>query len=144
MKLYFRLANINDAELLYEIRNDPLTRLNALDQSLVQYKDHIIWFEKSLLNSARKIYIVHQEDRIIGSIRFDKRQPKGWELTWALAANARGQGLGKLMLSQSLDLLTGPYYARIKEANVASEKIAIHSNFIKTASNGGIGHWIKE
>lgn len=122
--MILRLATINDLKLLLKWRNDPLTRKASHNMKKVKDKEHFLWFINALNDPDRKIYIAEKDNLPIGMIRSDKKLC-GFELTWAIAPEERGNKFGKKMVSMLVDKLSGCIlYAQIKKDNIPSIKIA--------------------
>jgi RimJ/RimL family protein N-acetyltransferase len=118
-----RPATFADAKLLLVWRNDPLTRRNSFCASRVKLSEHQEWLRSSLSNPARRIYIAVEEDVPVGTVRGDFSQV-GCELSWAVAPEYRRQGFGRRIVQAAVALFGSPVFARIKEGNLSSEKIA--------------------
>jgi len=126
MDLKFRIATMADAKLLFQWRNDPETRKQCHTTGNIYYDNHLSWLEKSLVNANREIRIVELNGVAVGHIRLDKAVDR-YELTWSVAPNARGKGIGKSMLKATLATLTLPARAEIKSANAASKRMAVYA-----------------
>jgi hypothetical protein len=69
MKL--RKAIFDDWKILLDWRNDPITRENSFETGEVSEQTHKLWFNDSLLNPYREIYILEDNSTPVGSIRSD-------------------------------------------------------------------------
>ena len=69
MKL--RKVRFNDWEILLNWRNDPSTRENSLIKNEISPETHKLWFNDSLMNNRRNIYILEENKLPIGTIRCD-------------------------------------------------------------------------
>jgi RimJ/RimL family protein N-acetyltransferase len=123
--LSLRMANQDDANLLFQWRNDEQTRKACPDDRPIEWNEHLDWLERSLQNPKRKILIVEFARMPVGMVRFDFEGPEA-EVSWTVAPPWRRCGIGKEMVRMAVGLLplTCPVYARIKPDNVASIKIA--------------------
>src|SRR3989344_1181800 len=126
MKLHIRPATLDDAECLFLWRNDEETRRNSINTDPVERESHVGWLTRSLTNSARKLYIVEADGIPAGTVRTDILNDGAYELSWTVAPEARGKGIGKAMLVQFKQevLPEARIVATIQDGNVASEKIA--------------------
>lgn len=70
------------------------------------------------------------EGKPAGSVRLDKFRD-GWELSWTVAPQYRGKGIGKKMVQAGTQLVTTSVYAKILPANSASIKIAKTAGFVE-------------
>jgi len=141
--IHFSEASIQDAELLLRWRNDELSRLSSINQGVINLDEHLAWLTKSLTDTSRKILIAFLGKVPVGTMRMDAFQ-NDTELSWTVAPEARGKGIGKRMLQQALSLTGGRIVARIREENLASQKIALSSGFSKIQVENGIGLWEKQ
>lgn len=119
----FRLATIDDAVLLLRWRNDNETRKSSVHGEKIIMKKHIQWLEKLFQNGNRNIYIVEREGFPVGTIRTDNTNGIV-ELSWTVAPEARGKGIGKKMVLVFANQLKGLIKAKIKFNNTASIHIA--------------------
>lgn len=141
----FRDATINDADLLLSWRNDPATVSASLVQGAVDPDDHIAWLTASLASEARELRIALADQMPIGTVRLDLTDdPDVWELSWTIAPEARGRGLGKEMVTAAAGLAQRPLIAHIRLDNAGSEKIAQAAGFRLESSIDGIGLWRRD
>jgi spore coat polysaccharide biosynthesis protein SpsF len=147
-EIQFRLAQKTDSELLFHWRNDPETQKASLKSAPVSSQEHEEWFSKSLKNESRRIYLAEDKDnRPVGVIRTDllgTDSPFDMETSWTIAPDARGQGFGKVILKEALKLTRGRVLARIKEENIASQKMAEYAEFTHKSTESGIQYWDTE
>lgn len=122
MKLKFRLVTIADANILLKWRNDPETRKSSHNSQKISKDEHIKWLKTSLKNSNRKIFIVEYKKHPVGTIRSDKKKDIT-ELSWTVAPEARGRGIGKEMVAFFANQIIGPIRAEVKVNNEASKRI---------------------
>jgi RimJ/RimL family protein N-acetyltransferase len=118
-----RPVTFADAELLLVWRNDPLTRRNSFCASKVKLSEHQKWLKSSLSNPDRKIYIAVENNIPVGTVRGDFSQA-GCEVSWTVAPEYRRRGFGRRIVQAAVSLLGSPVFARIKQGNLPSEKIA--------------------
>src|SRR3989344_6362215 len=128
--LRIRPSNKDDARLLFDWRNDKDTRAMSGDTAPLVWERHLEWFTKVLSGGfpGRSIFIVENADeRPVGMVRSDEREDGLTEVSYAVAPEWRGKGLGKRMVLQFAgEKLAGKKLAaRIKKGvNPASEAIA--------------------
>ena len=116
---------MEDARALYEWRNDPLMRQQSRNTDAVPWEKHVAWLEQSLTMPTRRFYIAEQGGMPVGTVRADERDGVQ-ELSWTVAPEARGRGIGKRMVLQFVQqvLPNASLLAGIKQGNAASESIA--------------------
>ena len=121
-----RPATMDDAKILFDWRNDPLTRQHSHNSGEVPWKSHLAWLQTSLANPARTLYIAESDGTAVGTVRADLLEGGEYELSWTVAPEARGKGFGKQMVLQfAREMLSGKrLLAEVKRGNIASEKIA--------------------
>jgi RimJ/RimL family protein N-acetyltransferase len=117
-----------DFELLFEWRNDPLTRKYSIKRESVSREEHERWLRASIENQDRRLLIAEVDGEPIGTVRLDRHESE-WELSWTVAPSARGKGLGKKMVSAATGLVSESLIARVRADNLASRRIAEHAGF---------------
>jgi RimJ/RimL family protein N-acetyltransferase len=135
--LKFRLATINDADILLKWRNDLKTRKSSHSVHKINTKEHIKWLTASLKDSNRKIFIVEYDGALVGTIRTDNLRDV-IELSWTVAPNARGCGIGKEMVAHIANKIAKPIQAVVKVGNNASKQIAMYAGMKLIREENGI------
>ena len=144
-----RQANLEDAKILLDWRNDPETRVNSINMEEVLWENHLPWLEKTLKNPSRLLFVAEEDGSPVGTVRADMSEDgKESELSWTVAPTWRGKGIGKKMVSFILEeiFLKGKTLkAEIKEKNIPSIKIAEALGFQKEREiSEGLSMWTKE
>ena len=121
MKL--RRATLDDLERLLAWRNDPATVAASLSSRGVGREEHARWLRGIVDDPRRGLFVVLDGDQLVGTVRADLADD-AHELSWTVAPEARGRGLGKRMVVLLADRLPGPLTAQVKTGNVASRRIA--------------------
>lgn len=129
MKL--RKAIFDDWKILFDWRNDPVTRKNSFNEKEINELTHKLWFNDSLLNPHRNIYILEDDSIPVGTIRSDIILNNKYILSWNINPKQRGKGYGTEILKIYLQDKKGEFIAEIKPENTASIKIAQKNGFIK-------------
>ena len=127
MKL--RKAIFDDWSILLDWRNDPTTRENSFKTEEVSEQTHKLWFNDSLLNPYREIYILEDNLISVGSIRIDTLLINEYLLSWSIAPTQRGKGYGTKILEMLLQDRKGKFIAEIKPENIASIKMVQKNGF---------------
>lgn len=142
--LALRRAELSDSELLLRWRNDPETRRSSIQTGEVSQAEHDGWFRKSLSSPDREIYVAERGSVPVGTVRLDRRE-KGWELSWTVAPEFRGRGIGKQLVAAGARLKHGPILARIRASNEPSIRIAEAVGFRREAfDSDGVQSWTYE
>lgn len=125
--LTIRPARMDDAEALFEWRNDQSAREHYTNSSTVTWDEHRAWLTRSLAGEVpgRAIYIVERNGIRVGMIRVDEEDGHA-ELSYVVAQAERGKGIGKAMVLQfAKEHLAGQKIrARIKKGHAPSESLA--------------------
>ena len=128
-----RPATLEDAERLFQWRNDSLTRAQSLQQQPVEWQAHLNWLQASLQNPDRQIYIAEsaalagqEQSLLLGTVRADKTAGE-YELSWTVAPEQRGKGWGRQMVAALIECLPSgaTYTAVVLLTNPASHRIAV-------------------
>lgn len=121
-----RRASSADAKLLYTWRNDPATRGNSLCHAPVLWETHLQWLETCLADSTRALYVAESSGEAVGTVRSDF-DGKVYELSWTVAPDWRGRGLGLGMVRALIATLPlkSHYQAVVLHGNEASHRIAL-------------------
>ena len=97
------------------------------------------WQERSTIPIGG--YSVGEEDGVpVGTIRADTSGGV-WELSWTVAANARGQGLAKQMVALLAHQIPEPIRAEVKVGNIASARIAEQAGMEFDREEDGVLHY---
>lgn len=126
----FKLAKIEDCDLIYSWANDPEVRKNSFDTEHIKYEDHCKWFEGKLKSSTSNIYIFYDSDVPTGQVRLDIDELKNQAIiSYLIAPNKRGQGYGTRMLLALEELIKAEdinittLVAEVKKDNFPSNNI---------------------
>jgi RimJ/RimL family protein N-acetyltransferase len=128
--LVLRPAAMVDAPLLHEWRNDPEARKNSRQGGVVSWETHQAWFASALASPQYAIRIVEEQGKPVGVVRAE-RFARGWELSWTVAPDARGRGVGRRMLAQFVRTLDGRLVAEIRTGNAPSARIAAAAGLVR-------------
>jgi RimJ/RimL family protein N-acetyltransferase len=131
---------MDDIEILYEWRNDPLTRSASLETNEVKLDEHREWLRDTLARADRKLHIAEREGEPVGIVRLDFHGD-ACEMSWTVAPSARGHGIGKLMVSAMINRIGGLITARIRTDNAASVAIARAAGMVFQREDGELTYW---
>lgn len=125
---------------VYNWRNDPLTRIMNTDSSIVGLADHKKWFEDSLINPNREMYVGFINKIKIGVTRFDlDKNLNTAEVSINLNPAMRGKRLSFSLLSNSIDFYLQnkniKLIAKVKKKNLKSLSIFKKLKFKKYDEN---------
>ena len=94
----YRLARNNDAEFLFQLRNEPSVRKSAFQEQCIEWAGHLSWFHKKMADKNVRILIAEQNGIMLGQIRLDCMEGGEGEVDFAVSEKYRGQGIGKKIL----------------------------------------------
>jgi UDP-2,4-diacetamido-2,4,6-trideoxy-beta-L-altropyranose hydrolase len=128
--LRIREADAADEEILLEWANDPVTRSNSFNASVIGADTHRQWLHSRLKRPVNcSLYISETKDGLpIGQVRFERVEGGDWEIHYGLWRGARGKGLGVRMVELALkhfraDKKNTRILGYVKSANVPSHRI---------------------
>jgi RimJ/RimL family protein N-acetyltransferase len=140
MDIKVREASESDSEDIFTWRNDETTRRMSFTSDKVDWLGHSKWFESSLKNKQRALYICEyfSSKRSIGIVRFDI-DTNNAIISINLNPSERGKGLSKECIKESINRFIEDYvdikeiWAEIKQSNKASQCafISVGFEFIK-------------
>jgi UDP-2,4-diacetamido-2,4,6-trideoxy-beta-L-altropyranose hydrolase len=123
--LSLRPAALSDAGLLLAWRNDEQTRAASHHREPVPWEDHMDWLRRSLADPLRSLWIACRGNQPVGTVRADREGDAGpTTLSWTVAPDQRGSGVGRAMVQLAAQGLSGPLHAEVKAGNAASARIA--------------------
>lgn len=93
MSLFLRNATMDDAELLYEWRNDEVVRMNSFNTKEIVYEEHIKWLKDFLEDESCKIYIIVDDGKDVGQIKVRVIDNEA-EVGYSIGGEYRGHGYG--------------------------------------------------
>ena len=140
--LSLRPATLQDAALLLQWRNDPETRAASHTTDEISPDTHLAWLAKSLSDPTRHLFIAEENGVPVGTLRTDESDGV-LELSWTVAANGRGRGIGKRMVALLASQIPGPIRAEVKIGNEASRRIAEHAGLRFERECHGVLHFVR-
>jgi RimJ/RimL family protein N-acetyltransferase len=140
-----RLASLADADLLFAWRNDTQSRQASRNVDCVKREEHQSWLSRTLGSDDHRLMIAEVCGKPAGVVRAD-RVPQGWELSWTVAPQARGHGVGRRMLVMFVSVLEGRLVATIRSDNVASMRMAAAAGLsrLHSAEDPQFEQWARE
>ena len=103
-KIKIRLANSGDNESIFNWRNNKLSREMFFESMVLTFKEHSNWFNESLSNKKRKLYLGEVNNKKIGICRFDfNEKESSSEVSINMNPEMRSLGFGKRFLFQCIE-----------------------------------------
>jgi len=134
-KYVFRLAELNDCERIFEIRNKPEIRLTSLNQDEIEFCNHEKWFKATLKNPLSHLFVI-DISKIIGVIRFDINGPEA-TISVYIDPHYHQQGFGSLIYREGEKWLENNYMfieeiiAEILPRNLSSKIFFAKMGFVE-------------
>tara|TARA_Y100001958_G_scaffold159984_1_gene164886 strand:+ start:5068 stop:6060 length:993 start_codon:yes stop_codon:yes gene_type:complete len=129
---YLKLLKVqsSDSKILFEWRNDITVRKSSFNKSIINWDDHLIWFNKKINSPNSKNYLARDNQNIpIGQIRLDLNE-KFWLINFSIDKSFRGLGYGKKIIFIMLKLNRNKkFLAKVKSENIASQKVFKNLHF---------------
>lgn len=131
-----RKVTKDDAQLIFDWANDSDARNMAANPSLIDWEEHLIWFNEKIIDSNCFFYILEKNAIKLGVIRFDKNEFDHFLISYSIAPAYRGAGLGTLILKLGLEKIrslhsAGKFVAYVKDSNLSSSKIFQKYKFVE-------------
>jgi UDP-2,4-diacetamido-2,4,6-trideoxy-beta-L-altropyranose hydrolase len=137
-QLKSRIATSEDTKRLFEWRNDQKTREMSINCDHVDWNSHVEWFNDSLKNPNREIYVVFSEEIPCATYRLDIIGDE-CELSLTVDPKQRGKGIATKVIelairSEFAKNRADRIVAHVKADNLASMKAFLRNGFIATSS----------
>ncbi len=141
--MHIREAVESDCMFIFNWRNDFYTKKMSINNTKISYDDHCVWFNESLNNPVKVIYIGENNHNKIGVCRFDLDKNNSIaEVSINLNPIFRGKGYGKDLLISSIEKFEKEYkfllLAFIKKENIASQNLFEFVGFSSSSYHDGI------
>jgi RimJ/RimL family protein N-acetyltransferase len=102
--LHMRKVTMEDARMLFNWRNDWETRKHSRNPGPVTWDEHCAWLRDRIEDAAvpHRMLRVFEDNggSLVGVVRADEREGGAYELSYTVAPDRRGRGLGRLMVLQ--------------------------------------------
>lgn len=135
-QMRLRYATMADAAELLEWRNQPIVRLNSIDQSVIKPDEHLRWLAEIIASPCQHLMIGYHDNQPVGVLRLDEKGDAG-EISIYLTPQAHGRGYGSAILSaqEAWAIETLPNITRliavVKIENLKSHRLFIKQGYIK-------------
>jgi UDP-2,4-diacetamido-2,4,6-trideoxy-beta-L-altropyranose hydrolase len=128
-------ATLNHSKLIYTWRNHPQNRSMSLSNNIISANEHDIWFQKSLQNAKRHIFVAQNINtkKNQGVCRLDIEHDYAIVSIY-LKPNITGAGFGTIILEAliswaKINLTVQELIAEIKPENIKSIKMFLNLGF---------------
>jgi len=147
-----RRSTLNDAYVLWLWRNDAETRRVSLQNAPIEWLEHISWLQERLGDPSSLVLLAESaKGQPVGSVRFDTRD--AWQtarLSFVLAPEARGQGLGRPLVVEGVRYLrashpTTAIYADVDTVNARSLRVFRGAGWTEQVSEPrAVRFWLRD
>jgi UDP-2,4-diacetamido-2,4,6-trideoxy-beta-L-altropyranose hydrolase len=103
--LSLRPASWSDAAHVWEWNNRPEVRAASRKTSLIPWSEHARWFRARLSDPHSWLWMIEAAPGTVGVVRIQQRGARP-EISISLAAEARGQGLGRAAVQRACRAFT--------------------------------------
>ncbi len=136
INLYLRDATKEDCDLLFLWANDIETRKKSFHTDLIDYNEHIIWYNNILQNENKRQFILMADNVPVGQARIEN---KGYEceISYSISPDKRNKGYGKEIIRLIIEKIKFEFpeirksMAKVKPDNFASIKCFETNGFIE-------------
>lgn len=138
--MHLREAKLTDSKIIFEWANDPQMRINSFKSEEIDWNSHIIWFNSKLKNNESKIFLLIENDKQIGQIRFDKEFDRVY-IDFYISSDFRGRGFGSKILILGVKEIINIWsditeiIGEVKSENIPSRKAFIKAGFNESKEN---------
>ncbi len=132
--IFLRRAKIEDVEILFDWVNETEVRRNSFRTEMIEYKDHLEWYKRSLLSPNIYIFILSNGVDNIGQVRIICSENSA-EIDYSVDKKFRGKGYGKKIIELLIVYLNENnsdikvLEAQVKKVNSKSNKVFICNGF---------------
>ncbi|HEY4243370.1 MAG TPA: GNAT family N-acetyltransferase [Kofleriaceae bacterium] len=135
--VYLRPATLADAEAVYAWNFAPDVRAYSRTHAVPSPAEHAAWFAGRLRDAWSPIWIVEDRFMAVGVVRIDQISGVG-RISIALAADARGRGVGRQAISSACTLWRRDVVAEIANDNAASRHCFEAAGFRAVERDGDV------
>jgi GNAT superfamily N-acetyltransferase len=136
-----RPARPEDESLFLEWRNSTWSIALSGTQRAVTPEEHGRWFSETLAGVTRRLFVIEEQGRPVGMIRYEVAGEEALEVTLAVIPERLGAGLGTAAFGDSLPLVAGwrpprTILARVRRSNGRSLAFFRHLGFVVVEDDG--------
>ena len=139
-----RHADMRDADILLQWRNDPAMVSNSISEMPVEADQHLAWFERVMADPESVLMIGETDGTRIGMVRVDLAETEvgtSGTVSINIAPEARGQGYGRALLGRAISQLedkVSVFHASVLNANISSQRLFESLQFVCIAQSDNV------
>ena len=136
--LNLRPIIFEDRKILFDWRNDYVTRKNSLNAEVLEWEKHCQWLQSTL--ASKDLFFMLEDDGVpVGQARINVKAGVG-TISYSIAPNKRGLGYGKTILQLCENYLYKhdvdfSLKGIVKKNNIASQKIFLSLHYTEREDN---------
>ena len=135
--------NQKDCNLVYNLSNDPEVRANSFNTSLIEYSNHVAWYNRTLTDDNVLFFLLFEDNNFIGQIRFSRetKESDSCIISLSITKQFRGKGIGSAFLQKGIGEINKTWpdikkiIAEIKKENKSSISLFERNGFRKIEEN---------
>ena len=93
-EISLRPVQADDREVIFRWRNDPFILSHGSSNREVSWAEHCKWFDETLRESDRKLFVIQNKNAPIGQVRFDRQNQRECVISAYLLREFTGHGWG--------------------------------------------------
>jgi L-amino acid N-acyltransferase YncA len=115
-----RNAEPDDCEQIWSWNFAPDVRARSKRAVAVAFAEHARWFRRRIADGHDPIWVIDEDSVPVGVVRLDTSASGLTQISIALAADARGRGVGRAAIAAACHAWAQPIVAEIFADNLAS------------------------
>ncbi len=125
-----RLAEYSDCGTLLDWQRDPRTRRMFRNPDIPDEAEHAAWFERSMADPSRWLFMMEADGEPVGSLRLDERGDGTVEVSIYTSPQSYRRGFATAALQLARELMPArTFVAEVADGNDASTALFTRSNF---------------
>jgi RimJ/RimL family protein N-acetyltransferase len=130
-KFQLRPATQQDALLLWQWANDPMTRRNSFKSEPILWTTHESWCAGKITSPDSRFWILEYRHVPVGQVRYDRMHSKTAQVSVSIAPAYRGRNFGATLLLLTADVAGRELGVDNVEGTAFVENVASRRAFIK-------------